>query len=93
MGCAYGDVMNIDRLFHILVVMGGASSVGCENSLDDIKRAPAPDARAPLTDAGTSDAGADLEPCVCDVEVCCDRSSDPARVEAGFECCWATTCP
>lgn len=93
--------MKLDRLFHVLVVMGGAS-LGCQAGDDDTGRRgdPAPDAQ-PQSDAGTTPRdgaaatvdAAPGQPCFCNVEVCCDRSVEPAQVVAGFECCWSTTCP
>ncbi len=82
--------MTIQRLFHVLVLMGGASIAGgCDSDSDrEQRRDQLPDAATP-PDAGTSE----LAPCFCNVELCCDREAEPAEVVSGFECCWSTTCP
>ncbi len=82
--------MKIQRLFHVLVVMGGASVAGgCESEGErEQRRDPAPDAAA-----SSPEAGAELAPCFCDTQVCCDREAEPAQVQDGFSCCWSTTCP
>jgi hypothetical protein len=91
------------KLFHVLVVLGGASAVaGCgEDNVerdrgpdaasddDAIDAAPgAPDASPASDDGGTSD----LTPCFCDTSACCDRSGETPVVQDGFECCWSTVC-
>ena len=83
--------MKLDRLFHVLVVLGGASVASCDSASErrDRREDPPPDAAA----GTTVDGGADLQPCFCDVQTCCDRAAEPAEVLDGFECCWSTTCP
>ena len=88
--------MKLERLFHVLVVLGGASvGGGCETDSDPERRDPNPDAAAPAGDAASGDAtpGEALTPCLCNDSVCCDRTSEPAILAEGFECCWSTTCP
>ncbi|MBA2540144.1 MAG: hypothetical protein H0V17_10955 [Deltaproteobacteria bacterium] len=84
--------MKLERLFHVLVVFGGASSAACNSEDDrrDRRQDPAPDATNPVDGV---DGAAGLQPCFCDVQVCCDRTAEPAQVVDGFECCWSTTCP
>ncbi len=85
--------MTIQRLFHVLVIMGGASTGasiagGCDSDRDREQR------RDQLPDAAPApDGSAELAACFCDVQACCDREADPAEVVPGFECCWSTTCP
>ena len=86
--------MKLERLFHVLVVMAAAPVVSACDSADDEDRDERRDERA---DAGvepkaTSDASA-AEPCFCDTQTCCDRSTSEPQVLEGFECCWSTTCP
>jgi hypothetical protein len=82
--------MRLHRLFNVLVVMCGAPLLGCES--DDGQRR---DELGDMPDAGaTADAViGEGDPCFCDVQVCCDRESEPAHVVEGFVCCWSTTCP
>ena len=82
--------MKLERLFHVLVVVGGASAAGaCEADGDELRREPTPDAGVATIDADERG----LDPCFCDVAACCDRSVAPAQVMTGFTCCWSTTCP
>jgi hypothetical protein len=95
---------NIDRLFHVLVVM---SATACGNGGDSRREPPvdasvpeadadpnAPDADPTLPDADpTLPDAAELSPCFCDQPTCCDTSVQPPVVADGFECCWGTTCP
>lgn len=91
--------MKIERLFQVLVVVGGASIVGgCDGSAADGQQRHeevAPDATSePGADAARSDASSEeLAPCFCDTQACCDRSGEPAEVASGFECCWGSSCP
>jgi hypothetical protein len=86
----------VDRLFHVLVVVGAASCADddgtSQRDLTIDAPAPSDDATA-AADATPSGDGAALDPCFCDVSVCCDRSATPAVLAPGFECCWSTTCP
>src|SRR5687768_3093642 len=95
--------LRLDRLFHVLVVLGGASASACDSGEDSSRRDPAPDAAeapAPDADPAAPDAGpaapdadpADGAPCFCDSQPCCDRSVSPPVLEDGFTCCWSTTC-
>ena len=83
--------MKLERLFHVLVVMGGATAAGgCDADADRLDRR-GPDAGPPPPDAGpTTDAAL---VCFCNQELCCDRTVEPATLVPGFECCWSTTCP
>ena len=92
--------MRLERLFHVLVVMAPLTT-GCDTEEDRDERREDPKADAggdsgvASVDAppvSTADGGA-ATPCFCDVQSCCDRSSSPPQVVAGFECCWSTTCP
>lgn len=88
--------MKLERLFHVLVVMGGAGAAGCTADDDPAARTPPRD--GPASGDGdaspaTEDAGAAGAPCFCDTQACCDRSVAPAVVAPGFTCCWSTTCP
>lgn len=83
-----------DRLFHVLVVVG--SAIGLAAACDD-DRLDQRDRQVDATPAGGVDGavapdGAALQPCFCDVAVCCDRTGDPPVLQSGFECCWSTTC-
>lgn len=86
--------MKLERLFHVLVVLGGASATACETDDDEARRGgdPQPDAAVDAP-AAPGDGGEELAPCFCDVAACCDRSQEPAQVLTGFTCCWSTTCP
>ena len=94
MAGAHDAGMKLDRLFHVLVVVGGASAAACETDVEEARRPadPAPDAAvdAPVS---VGDGGEELAPCFCDIAACCDRSGEPARLMTGFTCCWSTTCP
>ena len=74
----------LDKLFHVLVILGGATGVAACEDDDASRRDRIPDAAAPENDGGM--------PCFCDVQACCDRSADPPTLEDGFTCCWSTTC-
>lgn len=92
--------MRLDRLFHVLVVMSAPAVSACEAGDDERD-----ERRDDRTDAGTdpvnaaqdagagSGSGSALEPCFCDTQTCCDRSTSEPQVADGFECCWSTTCP
>ncbi len=89
------DSLRLDKLFHVLVVLGAAS---CGED-DSSRRDQQPD--APVSsdgDATTGDAtttspdGAEGAPCFCDSQACCDRSQSPPVMQAGFTCCWSTAC-
>lgn len=91
--------MKLERLFHVLVVMGGAGAAGCTSDDDPAARQPPPpdapaggDADAAASPA-EPDGGEVGSPCFCDSQACCDRSQTPAVVAPGFTCCWSTTCP
>jgi hypothetical protein len=95
---------HIDRLFHVLVVMGATTACGnggdsrrdppidAEPVADADPSAPDADPNAPDADPAAPDA-AELAPCFCNEPTCCDTSVDPPQVADGFECCWGTTCP
>ncbi len=90
----------IDRLFHVLVVLGGASAIaGCGEKT--VERDRGPDAAPSGVDADvvteadaapTDDAGNELALCFCDSAPCCDRSGEAPVVQDGFTCCWSTVC-
>jgi hypothetical protein len=84
--------MKLDRLFHVLVVVGGASAPACETD-DGEARRPGPEPDAAVDASAAGDGAVEGSPCFCDREVCCDRSAEPARLMTGFTCCWSTTCP
>lgn len=99
--------MRLDRLFHVLVVMSAPPAVlACGNGDDgtdqrrdgdgdDVDAAVDPGGNGTTDAAATgSGSGSDMaQPCFCDVQSCCDRSTSTATVLDGFECCWSTTCP
>jgi hypothetical protein len=85
----------IDKLFHVLVVLGASSATGCDDgapapdpTVDAAAQVSSPDASPADPDAGSSA----LLPCLCSTEVCCDRSGAAPVLQSGFECCWSTTC-
>ncbi|MBZ0233255.1 MAG: hypothetical protein K8M05_13075 [Deltaproteobacteria bacterium] len=81
--------LRLDKLFHVLVVLGAAS---CGE--DDAERRDRDvDAAAAAPDASVSTPdGAASSPCFCDVHACCDRSGETPVLMEGFTCCWTTTC-
>lgn len=90
--------LRLDKLFHVLVILGGATGVAACEDDDTSSRDRTPDA-APTVDAGPPEGdaagapdGNGALPCFCDTQECCDRSTDPPVVEDGFACCWSTTC-
>ena len=91
--------MKLDRLFHVLVVMAAPTMAACDSADED-----GDERRDGQTDAGAGSAAADApaastsdggpaEPCFCNTQTCCDRSTSDPYVLEGFECCWGTTCP
>ncbi len=81
--------LHLDKLFHVLVVLGAAACADDDTS----RRDPPVDAAPGSADATSSaDAGAEGAACFCDVEACCDRGVSPPVVQDGFTCCWSTTC-
>jgi hypothetical protein len=90
--------MKLDRLFHVLVVMAAPTMVACDSADQD-----GDERRDGQTDAGAGSAadapaastsdGGPAEPCFCNTQTCCDRSTSDPYVLEGFECCWSTTCP
>lgn len=87
--------MRLDRLFHVLVVMSGAPAVAACDSKDDRdeRRQDHSDAGIDAATTTSTPDGGEASPCFCNTQTCCDRTSEPAHVLAGFECCWSTTCP
>ncbi len=93
--------MKLDRLFHVLVVMGGAPAVAACDSQDDRdeRRGDPNDPRVDAAVSGSDGAststidGGAVAPCFCNTQTCCDRSTESPHVLEGFECCWSTTCP
>jgi hypothetical protein len=81
-----------DKLFHVLVVLGAAScgEDDAERRDRDVDAATSssPDAAV----SSTADAAAEGDPCFCDVAACCDRTGSTPVLQAGFTCCWSTTC-
>jgi hypothetical protein len=93
----------------LVVMSGVSAVPACDSKDDDggqVHMDPAdagadgatatPDAAATATpDAGTTATadGGELAPCFCNMDSCCDRSTEPATLLDGFECCWSTTCP
>lgn len=82
--------LHLDKLFHVLVVLGAAA---CADD-DASRRDPPVDAAPGSADATSSgvDGGGEGAPCFCDSEACCDRGVSPPVVQDGFTCCWTTTC-
>lgn len=80
--------LRLDKLFHVLVVLGAAS---CGE--DDAERRDRDGDAAAAVDASTSTFdGGEGSPCFCDVAACCDRSGTTPVLQDGFTCCWSTTC-
>lgn len=79
----------IDRLFHVLVVLGAASCADDDTASRD-RQADAAAAAATDGAPATSD-GAAAEPvsCFCETDACCDRSGEAPVLQDGFVCCWA----
>jgi len=87
--------LRLDKLFHVLVVLGAAS---CGED-DTERRDRDVDAAVSFDDGGTAiDANASSldaaegTPCFCNVDSCCDRTGSTPVLQAGFSCCWSTTC-
>ncbi len=88
--------LRLDRLFQVVVVLGGASGLGaCDGdgttSRDRIIDGP-PSSLDGEAGVGTDDGGNPLAPCFCDSQACCDHATNPPQLQVGFVCCWATTC-
>lgn len=87
--------LRLDKLFHVLVVLGAAS---CSEEDDTNRRDRDVDAavseNSPDAAVSTSPDAAEQEgsPCFCDVAACCDRTGSTPVLQAGFVCCWSTTC-
>ena len=90
--------MSLDKLFGVLVVGGSLLAVAaCKDEDRDDGNNPllgVPDAAAAPGDAAPGDdGGGALVPCFCDHQACCERDeSGHGTLQAGFECCWSTTC-
>jgi hypothetical protein len=80
-----------DKLFHVLVVLGAAScgEDDTERRDRDVDAAASSDGDAAVS---TPDATAEGAPCFCNVDSCCDRTGSAPVLQAGFTCCWSTTC-
>jgi hypothetical protein len=101
--------MELKRLFHVLVVVGGSLGAGCDGATrtgpltGGAGGAEAPadaeaagdgavDGTTPGGEAGT-ETGAASSLCFCSPTRCCDQHEGaPATVQAGFECCWGSSC-
>jgi hypothetical protein len=83
-------LLRLDKLFHVLVILGAASCGEDETTRRDREV----DASTPSDGAvSTPDApGSEGAPCFCNVDTCCDRTGDTPVLQEGFTCCWSTTC-
>lgn len=83
----------LDKLFHVLVVLGAASCAEDDTESRDRQLdapAAATDGAAASSDgAAASSDGGELVSCFCETDACCDRSSGTAVLQDGFVCCWA----
>jgi hypothetical protein len=86
---------SVSKLFHVLVILGAASCGEDDTERRDQNVDAAVtsdgDAATDATNTSTPD-GAEGSPCFCNVDACCDRTVSPPVVQAGFTCCWSTTC-
>jgi hypothetical protein len=82
----------LDKLFHVLVVLGAASCADDDTSPRDRLTDAAPttsDGDAAQASDGapaTDDAGVS---CFCETDACCDRSGETPVLQEGFVCCWS----
>lgn len=88
--------LRFEKLFHVLVVLGAAScgEDDTERRDRDVDAAVSSDGDASTASDGntsTSD-GSEAAVCFCNVDPCCDRTGSTPVLQAGFECCWSTTC-
>lgn len=82
----------LDKLFHVLVVLGAASCAEDDTqSRDRQLDAPvsATDGAAASSDGGPPGDGSELVSCFCETDACCDHSSGTPVLQEGFVCCWA----
>jgi hypothetical protein len=80
----------LDKLFHVLVVLGAASCGEDDTSRRDreVDAAVSTDGAVSTPDAPDQEGA----PCFCNVDACCDRTGATPVLQPGFTCCWSTTC-
>ena len=96
--------MHVSKLFRVLVVGGAALAieVGCGDEPGKTRvlktdvvatRLAGDGVGGGDADTDTGNGDAELLPCFCDFQPCCERASAATpTVQNGFVCCWGTVC-